>query len=296
MAQPCPVRKLEKILVASDGSEFSSGAVREAINLSKQCFSKLFAMSVVETNLEFEALSPHITEKAEQAARQFLESIKDQASKEGVACNIIIHEGDEPYKFIVEEAAKNQVNMIIMGRRGRTGIKRLLMGSETAKTIGHAPCNVLVVPKASRLEFKNILLATDGSKHSDAAASEAANIAKHVGANLHIVSVIPIASMLPFDVVNAQIELELIPQIEHKAAEDNVRAAQAIAANEGVKAEGTIVSGSPYDAIVETANEKKADLIVVGSHGRTGVSRLLMGSVAERVIGHAGCAVMVVKL
>ena len=61
--------------------------------------------------------------------------------------------------------------MIVMGRRGRTGLKRLMMGSETAKTIGHAPCNVLVVPRAAKLEFKNILIATDGSKYSAAAAS-----------------------------------------------------------------------------------------------------------------------------
>ena len=53
--------------------------------------------------------------------------------------------------------------------------------------------------------------------------------------------------------------------------------------------------GEPYNVIISTAKEKKVDLIVMGSHGRRGISRLLMGSVTERVIGHASCAVLVVK-
>jgi hypothetical protein len=55
------------------------------------------------------------------------------------------------------------------------------------------------------------------------------------------------------------------------------------------------LSGKPAEAIIETANEKSADLIILGSHGRTGIERLLMGSVAERVIVMSSCAVMVVK-
>jgi nucleotide-binding universal stress UspA family protein len=57
----------------------------------------------------------------------------------------------------------------------------------------------------------------------------------------------------------------------------------------------SIVEGRPYEAIIETAREKGVDLIVMGSHGRTGMERLLMGSVTERVVGHADCAVLIVK-
>ncbi|MEK6681971.1 MAG: universal stress protein, partial [Nitrospirota bacterium] len=67
------------------------------------------------------------------------------------------------------------------------------------------------------------------------------------------------------------------------------------ARTKGVKAEGIVKIGEPYNVIISTAKEKKVDLIVMGSHGRRGISRLLMGSVTERVIGHASCAVLVVK-
>lgn len=67
------------------------------------------------------------------------------------------------------------------------------------------------------------------------------------------------------------------------------------AAKEGVKAEGLTSTGKPYEVIVQIAKERRADLIVVGSHGRTVIERLLMGSVTERIIGHSETAVLVVK-
>ena len=84
--------------------------------------------------------------------------------------------------------------MIILGRRGRTGLKRLMMGSVTARVIGHAACNVLVVPRAAKVEFKNILVATDGSKYSAAAASEAIGLAKRNGSKLTVISVVPLGA------------------------------------------------------------------------------------------------------
>jgi len=272
----CPTARLEKLLLSSDGSEFSEGAIREAINFSKRCSSKLFAVSVIETNPEFETLAPQLVEKMGKKTREHLESLKSRASKEGVECEILVHQGEEPYQYIVEDAAKNNVEMIIMGRRGRTGLKRLMMGSVTAKVIGHAPCNVLVAPRAAKLECKNILVATDGSKYSDAAALEAINIAKRCGSNLTALSIAAKSKNLP-------------------AAKKSVNKIKDLAEKEGIKVKALTLRGTPYEVIVKTAKEKNADLIVVGSHGRTGLSRLMMGSVTERVIGHASCAIMVVK-
>ncbi|MDI6744741.1 MAG: universal stress protein [Thermodesulfovibrionales bacterium] len=276
MAQICHTAKLERLVLPTDGSEFSEGAVREAIILAKTCSSKLFAVSVIETNPEYEAIAPQLIEKAEKEAREHLESVKARALKEGVGCEIIARQGEEPYKYIVEEAEKNKADMIIMGRRGRRGLKRLMMGSETAKTIGHFPCNVLVVPRAAKLEFKNILVATDGSKYSDAAAAEAVGIAKRCGSSLIAVSVV-------------------YSDVDRKCAEDNIKEIKGLAEKEGVKIDTLIAEGRPFEVIVNTAKDKKTDAIVIGSHGRTGIARLLMGSVTERVIGAAECAVLVVK-
>jgi len=274
--QVCPTARLEKLLLTTDGSKFSEGAVREAINLAKTCSSKLFAISVVEINPEFGAIAPGLVEKAERETRQYLESLKSRASKEGVDCEIIVREGEEPFQYIVDEAAKKKVEMIIMGRWGRTGLKKLMMGSVTAKVIGHAPCNVLIIPKDAKLDLDKILIATDGSKYSEAASREAISIAKRSGGTLIALSV-------------AKKKENLL------AAKESVDKVEAITEKEGIKVQALTPKGEPYKTIIKTAEEKKAGLIVVGSHGRTGIEKLLMGSVTERVIGHANCAVLVVK-
>ncbi|MFZ6017158.1 MAG: universal stress protein [Nitrospirota bacterium] len=276
--QVCPVARLEKLLLSTDGSEFSEGAVRESIKLAKACGSKLYIISVIEVNPEFEALAPRLVEKMEKETRKHLETIKERASKEGVGCEIIVHEGEETHQYIVDEAAKNHVEMIFVGRRGRTGLKRLMMGSVTAKVVGYAPCKVMVVPKAAELRCpcENILIATDGSKYSESASREAISIAKRCGSDLIALSVAKRDPNVP-------------------AAKESVDMVKQVAEREGVKVESLVLKGEPYEVIVGTAERKNADLIVVGSHGRTGLERLLMGSVTERVIGHANCAVLVVK-
>jgi nucleotide-binding universal stress UspA family protein len=275
-ALACPVAKMETLLIASDGSEFSKNAIREAINLAKICSSKLIAVSAVKTNLEFESVLPQVVEKDEQEATKHLEWVRNQAQKEGVECETIVSLGEEPYQDIIDQASKNKVNMIIMGTHGRTGMKRLMMGSVTAKVIGHAPCNVLVLPIDAKVEFKNVLIATDGSKYGDAAASEALGIAKRCGSSLIVISVASSGA-------------------EFGSAKDNVKKVTETAEKEGIKTKEVVAKGKPYEAIVETSKQKRADLIVLGSHGRAGLERLLMGSVTERVIGHSEAAVLVVK-
>lgn len=272
-----------RILLATDGSEYSEGAVREAINMAKLCSCKLIAISVVETNPEYSAIAPQIVEKAEKQMRQHLESVKSRALKEGVDCEIIVHEGEEPYQYIVNEAERQQVEMIIMGRRGRTGIKRLMMGSVTARVIGHATRNILVVPRTAHITWKDIVIATDGSRYSETAAKEALSLAKNCGSTIYAIAV-----------TRPEATQERI-----QISENALKEIKSTAEREGIKVDVSLVKGKPHEsiheAIIEYAKEKDADVIVMGSHGRTGLKRLLMGSVCERVIGHAKCAVLVVK-
>jgi nucleotide-binding universal stress UspA family protein len=295
MAEICPTARVEKLLLSTDGSEYSEGATREAIKLAKKCSSKLWVMAVAETNPEFEALAPQIAEKAGKTARELVEALQARAKKEGVDCAGIVHQGEDSYKYIVDEAVKNKISMIVMGRRGRTGLKRLMMGSVTSRVIGHAPCNVLVVPRAAKVEFKNILVATDGSKYSAAAASEAIGLAKRNGSKLTVISVVPSELMTPTDIEFSMPQRELIAEKEMHEAEKNAKVVKDAAQKEGVAVQAFVMSGKPSDAIIETAREKGVDLIVQGSHGKTGIEKLLMGSVAERVIVLAACAVLVVK-
>jgi nucleotide-binding universal stress UspA family protein len=126
MTDICPTTRLEKILLSTDGSEYSEGAAREAIKLAKNCSSKLSAISVVETNPEYAALAPAVVEKAERTARQHLEALKARAAQEGVDCDVMIRESEDSYRAIVDEATKSNSSMIVMGRRGRTGLRRLV--------------------------------------------------------------------------------------------------------------------------------------------------------------------------
>ncbi len=295
MAEICPVVNTEKLLLATDGSQFSEGAIREAIRLAKRCSSQLSALSVIETNPEYETIAPQLLEKAEKSAQDHLRSVKEQAKKEGVDCSTNILEGEDSFNYIADEAAKNKISMIVMGRRGKTGLKRLVMGSTTARVIGHAPCNVLVVPRAAHVEFKNILVATDGSRYATAAASEAIGIAKKNSSKLIVLAVVPSESMQPMDIVHSQMSRDVIAEAELNEAEKNAKAVKGAAQNEGVAVEAFIMGGKPSDAIVQTAKEKNVDVIILGSHGKTGIDKLLMGSVAERVIVLTSCAVLVVK-
>ena len=170
------------------------------------------------------------------------------------------------------------------------------MGSVTAKVIGHSPCNVLVVPRDAEIRYQKLLVATDGSKYSMAAASAAIGIAQNCGSELLVISVVPSETASPFDIVHTEMQHEMIAQKEFHEGEKNVNDLLVIAKQEGVNVSGLVIEGRPYEAIVEHAKEKGVDLIVMGSHGKTGLERLLMGSVTERVVGHADCAVLIVKI
>jgi nucleotide-binding universal stress UspA family protein len=159
-----PIPGLARLLVATERSAFSEGAVREAISLARECSSTLYVMTVVETNPEYETIGAEFLQKEEEEALQYLQSIKKRASEEMISCEAFLRRGSSPSRLIVEEAIQKKSDMIVIGRRGRRGLEKVLMGSAAAKVIGLAPCKVLVVPKAARIAFKNILVATDGSE------------------------------------------------------------------------------------------------------------------------------------
>jgi nucleotide-binding universal stress UspA family protein len=147
MMETCPITGLKTILVATDGSEYSEKALYEAINLAKSCNTKLYVMSVVEVNEEYEALAPQVVEKADEEARMFLDAAQKCAEREKISCNTIVHRGEDPAHFIIEEAEKLKADMIVMGKHGRTkALRKLFVGSVTAKVVSHAHCKVMIVP------------------------------------------------------------------------------------------------------------------------------------------------------
>jgi nucleotide-binding universal stress UspA family protein len=276
-AQSCPLSKLDNLLLATDRSGFSEGAVREALNFAGKCASRLYVMSVLETNPEYETIGASVYQKEEEEATKYLESVKSRASQQGIfGCESILEYGDEPCQAIIDEAVEKKADMIIIGRRGRRGLMKVLMGPVAARVISHAPCKVLVVPKAARIECRNILVATDGSTHSVAAAAEAIGIAKRCGSTIIALSSVHSEEALT-------------------GAKANVKQVTEMAQKEGIPVEALTPIGRSHDVIVETAGGRGVDLIVMGTYGKTGLKKLLMGSSTEKVIGNASCGILVVR-
>jgi len=282
----CPV-SLQNLLVCVDDSPDSVGAINAGLTLARSCGSNLFLLQVVEVIPIYDIHGPDLMppppqpdleflELREKAVRSRLEIWQTEAANQGIALEIRVRSDTAAYSGILEEAETIQPQLIIMGRHGHTGLDRMIMGSVTAKIIGHSHFNVLVVPRQATLDFHRLLIASDGSTFSAAAWEEALSIARTAGSSLMAVSVARDDSTVT-------------------RTEETLRQMQEAAAQAGLPLEVQMLRGRPFEAILNAAAMKQVDLIILGSHGRTGLKRLLLGSVAERVIGLASCPVLVAK-
>jgi hypothetical protein len=274
------VGRFDHLLVATDGSEFSASALRVATRFAQRNKAELTTMSMVTIDLEAEAIAASAARMTEAEARQALAEAQVAARAEGYETQIELCEGLTPHKEIVRMADDQHADLIVMGRRGRRGLALMMVGDSTRRVISYADCSVLVVQRAAEIWRERILLATDGSRHGERAAQAAGQVAKIFGLPITVLSVL----RSRFD------------DVWHTEAELEVERIKGGLALQGIEVDSALVEGvDPAAAIVELARQRGADLIVMGSHGRTGLSRLLLGSVAEGVIGHAACPVLVVK-
>jgi nucleotide-binding universal stress UspA family protein len=281
--------KYRKILVAVDSSESSRNALHQAFKLANEEKCWITVTSVVppyEGEIEILGIKD-IRAALRKPCEDALAEVQNIARTERMLVKTVCEEG-EVYERIVDLADAENCDVIVMGRRGLRRIERTLIGSVTARVIGHTQRDVLVVPNGTTVGWKTIVLATDGSKYSAAAAERAIAFAKSYGGVLKVLSVVD---------VPAEFYAEA-----PKAVEDLVRKAKGFVADvkkqaeaASVPAETFVGEAEAYQAVNNLAQEQKADMIVLGSHGRTGLRRLLMGSVTEAVIGHASCPVLVVK-
>jgi len=283
MASPA---HLEKLLVCTDESPDSQGAVTAALDLAKAAGCQVFLLQVLSFIPLYELQAPDLLpppmvnlelQAAQEAAvRSHLEFWQEKAAGMGVRLEPRLRTSVSAYEGILEEAEAVQPDWIIMGRHGLTGLPRLLLGSVAARVIGHSAVSVLVVPRGAALEFKRVLIAADDSPFSAAAWQEALSITQRMESHLTAIAVAASGG-------------------EVKTANQVVQRMEAEARLRGVPLETAVPYGRPFEAILQVAQAKKVNLIVLGSHGRTGLRRLLLGSTAERVIGQAPCPVLVVK-
>jgi nucleotide-binding universal stress UspA family protein len=271
-------RSFDRILLATEGTEFDVGAERVAIELAAKYGLPLLAVVPVVSNPEFEIVAPQLAEKAEAEAVAHLDKLRPVATARGVELLGSVRPGEAPYEEIVAEARERNADLIVLRRRGKRGyVANLLIGAMVHTVIGHAPCDVLIVPRAAQLWSRGILLATDGSSHSDRAVEAAASVAVRCGLPVTVVSVL------------------VHPQEDKSTASAIVERARATLQAAGARATGRVASGRPHEAILDVGREVGADLIVLGRRGIGGVERLMLGSTSERVAGYADCPVLVVR-
>ncbi|MCW8963231.1 MAG: universal stress protein, partial [Gammaproteobacteria bacterium] len=182
-----------------------------------------------------------------------------------------------PATEIIEQAEMSSMDVIVMGRRDKGDLVRAMLGSTTEEVIGGTHSDVLVIPRGAEIKAKGLVLPVDGSRYSQAAAVTALNLATQCNVPITVVSVAVDERLKDDAQSHADQAFNLLSEANIKAAVD-------------------VRVGRPDEEIVACAREHGADLIVMGSHGRTGLERLLVGSVSERVIGQTECPVMVVKL
>jgi len=282
--------RYKKILVTTDGSESSKHVLRESFKLASDDKRWVTVVSVVphyDGDLGATWLS-NVHDEVRKPCMVALSEAEDMAKKEGISVKPVCEEG-EIYERIVDLADAENADVIIMGRKGMAGLERALVGSTTARVIGHSQRDVLVVPLGTSVGWKKVVFATDGSQYSEAATNKAIDFAKSYGSELNVISVVDVTEEFIARAPGALDDLV-------KKAKGIVEDVKNKAASEGIKAEGVVKEGDAYKNIVDIAEKQKADAIIMGSHGRTGLRRLLMGSVTEKVIGHAPCPILVVKL
>jgi nucleotide-binding universal stress UspA family protein len=206
------------------------------------------------------------------------------------------------YEEICAVARELKADLIVVATHGYTGYKRTLLGSVAERVVQHSHCPVLVVRQhlrhwngAARLsiptgfELTKILVPTDFSKCSQTAFEYGFQLARDFSAELRLVHVIN-PHVFPFgDKYTALDPAELLRKTE-EAAQKQMRS---MAAKSKVRYSVSLLHGSPATEICHATNED-VDLIVISTHGRTGLGHLLTGSVAEHVVRHAHCPVLVI--
>ncbi|WPD21646.1 MAG: universal stress protein [Candidatus Electrothrix scaldis] len=271
----------EVIALATDGSSYTEGAVQETIFLAQGCGAKIVILHVISVGSGSTTGPRASAVKVPQEISDYLDNIKKMADDHGITCDIVIEQSYySPEKTIVDLAYKHNADVLIMGRHGKRGLIKLLVGGMTSKVIGQGFPQTLVVPSHATVQGEKILVATDGSESGQAATETAISM----GQNCTTLKEIYILS-----VADSEDELE--------ASQERV---------ETVCAKGQEMAPRPTfhpialvgkpsaDVIAQTAEEKQVDMILVGGHGK-GLSKMLMGHVTEKVIGKAHCAVLVIE-
>ncbi|MFC4406017.1 universal stress protein [Haloarchaeobius iranensis] len=201
-----------------------------------------------------------------------------------------------PEEAILGYADENDIDLLAMGTHGRTGVHRYVTGSVTESVVRDANAPVLTVRSVedSRVDgsYDDVLVPTDGSDEAGRAVEHGLAIAAEAGATVHVVNVVDVAGL------GASPEYTMPTSVLSDLESSGESAADAIAArarDAGLEARTAVRHGSPGWELLDYAAEFEIDLITMGTAGRSGIDRFLLGSTTERLIRHADVPVVAVN-
>ncbi|MBS0657070.1 MAG: universal stress protein [Verrucomicrobia bacterium] len=320
---PARALRLETILVPTDFSAPAGLALRSAVQLAGAGGARVLLLHVFDDSDYIVGtalgIGSQLTAMAElrdhnlAAAEKRLEALAETARQGGCEVEAVFTVGS-PAAEIVRLAAQRSVDLIALSTHGRTGWRRLILGSVAEQVVREAPCGVLavhahpdasVVPAAADaqglaaapLQLRHILVATDFSPQAEAARHWAEELARAAGAGLSLLHVLAPTSALPGDPSFglAGPEIEQAWRTVRDGAHARLRELGRSCAEHGLNAEAWVLHGSPAEKIAEAAHNWRCDLIVLATRGSGGWGQLLLGSTAERVVRFATCPVLVVR-
>jgi nucleotide-binding universal stress UspA family protein len=288
-----------KVLAAIDFGAPSFEALRQARTLAHDVGGPLAVCHVLPPMQDLSLYgpeqavwSPNYAAEDAETRKQLVEGAR---AKLGLELTEVFVERGAPYAEIVRRAEEWGADYITIGTHGHRGLARAVLGSVAERVVRHAHCSVLVAREVQKPGV--VLVATDLSEPSLPTIAAGAAAAKRSNARLVVASVLEWSSVSPSLAAGLIGALPAIPpstfQQERRGALQTVL--EGAVASVGASAEVRILDGSPPAEIVACADELGAELIVVGTHGRTGLSRLALGSVAERVVRGASCSVLTVR-
>ena len=263
--------KIERILVTSDGSAEAEEAFAAMMPIIRLDHPEVAVLTVCEgPEASFEP--PARVAKACRALRA-----------NGVDAYLEVREG-KPAEEIVRLA--NEVDLLVMSTHGRGGFKRIVLGSVTESVIRHADVPMLVTrPGISVPAWNRMVVALDGSPRGEQILEDVIPLAIRLGASVELIQAVmpPIVGTGLGDVPGVQVIENPRPYLE---------GVRALLATRGIAASATVLEGRAGSEILRHAGQNSTSLLCMTTHGRTGLARALMGSIADEVVRHAPCPVL----
>ena len=290
----------QNILVPLDGSVLAERALAPAMALAEAvqgrvtllCSPQVQPMSIDDYSGGYSWWWPEqAQERACEASAEYLSALAERWAREGVAIQTRVTEGDTA-SVLVDTAATLDADLIAMSTHGYSGVTRWVLGSVTEKVLRSAPCPVLVIRDARSIN--SVVITLDGSALAEKALEPGLEVARRLGATatfLHVATPEP----LPEEIVQRWEGMER-GEGEAKEAEiylETVRS-QDEAEHSGVIGI-VVVEGPPAHRSVEFVEAHPVDLVVMATHGRTGLRRWAYGSVSEKVLRGSQRSMLIVR-